>query len=149
VGAGANQPMYFDNLALIYDHYTVFKSRIRLQVIADVNFRASLYIDDDASAATSAQTAAEQPSAAMFRISPPTTFRPLMLTRSWDAKAYFGGDIFDNDNLQGTVSANPSEISVYTFQIAAADGTSTVAWTLAVEIEFDTVWDELKTQAAQ
>jgi len=141
--------MYFDNLAAVYDHYTCFASRIKIQVLGSAAFRAGLFVSDDTTVPSSVIVAAEQPSSAMFGLSPITSVKPFERSLSWDAKQYFGGDIFDNDNLQGTASANPTEQSYYIFNIAAADGTSTVNWTLAVEIEYDAVWDELKQQAIQ
>lgn len=141
-----HQPMYFDTCTGIYDHYTVFKSRLTIQIVADKAFRASLYVDDDTSTPAGAIQAAEQPSSAMFRVSPATSVRPLVMSRTWDAKQYFGGDIFDNDALQGTSAANPTEQSYYTALLAAADGTSTVVFSIGVELEYEAVWDELVTQ---
>jgi len=143
--SAGHQPSFFDTLTSIYDHFTVFRSRVHLQIIADGAFRAALYIDDDTTPTTSAAAAAEAPSAARFLISPATTFRPLVMNRSWDAKDYFGGDIFDNDNLTGDAGGNPVELSVFTLLVAAANGTSTVNFTISVEMEFEAVWDELKT----
>lgn len=147
ISGTGHQPLYFDQCVPIYDHYTVMRSRIRVQVLGSPNYLASLFINDDVGVPSGLILGGEFPSNAKPVLSPPNTVRPLTLTRSWDAKFYFGGDIFDNDNLQGTVAANPTEQSYYTFMCRAADGSSTLNITLQVDIEYDAVWDELKSLA--
>lgn len=141
-----SQPMYFDQLSAIYDHYTVFNSRLRLDISCPSSVRYAFYVDDDTSVATTVQQASQQVGAILgMHLS--TAVRPTSITRSWNAKDYFGGDVFDNDNLQGTASANPSEQSYYTIAIAALDIAATPTVDILVTLEFDAVWDELKTMA--
>jgi len=143
-----HQPIYFDNLCAIYDHYTVFRSRIRYQIVSQSHFRVATYIDDDTSIVTDPTSAAEQPSGARFGLSPYTTETAYRTQLSWAAKDVFGGDVWDNDALQGTASANPAEQSYFVIQMQEAAGTGTVSASVAVEIEYEAGWDELKTQAA-
>jgi hypothetical protein len=142
-----HQPMYFDNCAAIYDQYTVFASRIQYQILSDVPFLSAVYIDDDGTAAAGPQVGAEQADSRPLKLNPITTFRPVTYKKSWNAKDYFGGDIFDNDQLSGSIAGNPGEQSLYTLlvqPVTAVNGTFSVA----VDIWYDTVWDEIKTQAA-
>lgn len=141
---GGHQPSYFDNCAAIYDHYTVFRSRITIEVVSDLTSRVALYVDDDTSAATAMTQAMEQPSASSALV-PDTTAKPVRLTKSWSAKAYFGGDIFDNDNLQGTSAADPVEQSQFVILYQTADGSTTSTARINVVLEFEAIWDELKT----
>jgi len=141
-----HQPMYFDNLSAIYDHYTVLRSRIVVELLPDtIPYNVVLYVDDDTSIA-SFGGAAEQPSSTPIHAVLPQSAKPLRLTRSWDANAYFGGDILDNDNLQGTASANPTEQSYFTLVGLTTTGASG-SMSFSVRIEYEAVWDELKTQA--
>ena len=55
--------------------------------------------------------------------------------------------LFDNDNLQGTVSAGPSEGVYYGFMVQDLTGTSqSVA--CHVTMEFNVIWDELASVAS-
>jgi hypothetical protein len=149
-----SQPLYFDQLAAIYDHYTVFASRIIVEVL---NAGSGLgvgvvYVEDDTSIVTSFKQAAEQPSATLAKTIPSkdAQAKPVVFRKSWDAKSYFGGDIYDNDNLQGNASSNPSEQSYYTVVFSGlASGGSVDEMTAGayVTIEYDAVWDELRTMA--
>lgn len=142
-----HQPMYFDQLMAIYDHYTVFRSRIKVEFVASGNTAlVVLYIDDDTSIATSSEQAAEQVTA-QHKVSLTTAARPTVFTRTWDAKEFFGGDIFDNDNLQGTAAANPTEQSYFILLWSALDTGVSAGGYINVTIEYDAVFDELKTQS--
>jgi hypothetical protein len=140
-----HQPMYFDQLMAIYDHYTVFRSDIELRLVVTSNPSLSvLYIDDDTSTASLTEQAAEQPSAVKV-ITPVTMARPSVLRKRWDAKSYFGGDIYDNDALQGTASANPTEQSYFTFVHGALDTGVNSAVFVNFTITYQAVFDELRT----
>lgn len=142
-----HQPMYFDQFMAIYDHYTVFRSHIEMRLVVTSNSSLSvLYIDDDTSTVSLAEQAAEQPSASKV-ITPVTMSRPSILRKSWDAKSFFGGDIYDNDNLQGNASANPVEQSYFTFVHGALDTGVNSAVYVNFTIRYEAVFDELKTQS--
>lgn len=144
ITATGHQPSYFDTLTSIYDHYTVFRSSIRVQVLPSTNsLQVGLYIDDDTTTASFVQQAAEQGTGVLGVLTSQAA-RPLVLRRTWNAKEYFGGDIFDNDNLQGTSSANPTEQSYFVLSVNSFDGLA-FAYNVAYEIVYEAVWDELKT----
>jgi len=147
-GAG-HQPMYFDNLMAIYDHYTVIASRITVKFVLTTTSATSpsylaLHVDDDATGPSTFVACCEQ-STSVSKIIPQGSSDVHYLKSSWNARKYFGGDALSNDNLQGTASASPTEQSVYhvTFQTGAAGA---VTGSAIVEIEYLVVYDELKTQ---
>jgi hypothetical protein len=131
----------------IYDHYTVLRSRIVHQCLVTANAVVSLYVDDDTSVAADPGVASEQTTGTSSIISAlavtPTTFK-----REWDAKAYFGGDIFDNDALQGDASNNPVEQSYFVLSVTALSGAVPTTLNFQTVIEYDVVFDELKTIAS-
>lgn len=142
-----HQPLYFDQLAAIYNHYTVFASRIRITITnPTLASYVSLSVDDDTSVPTTIVDQIEQ-STGTGRLAIPTPAPPTVLTQSWRAKDFFGGDIFDNDNLQGTVAANPTEQSYYSFQAVETNFITNVTYSLLIEVTYHAVWDELKTVA--
>lgn len=149
ITGGGHQPMYFDNLMAIYDHYTVVKSKITVKLVLTTTTATSpsyvcLHTDDDSSGPSTFLACCEQ-SSAISKVIPQNCTDPIYLTATWDARKYFGGDPLSNDNLQGSASASPTEQSVYhiTFQTGAA---GTVTASALVEIEYTAVYDELKTQ---
>lgn len=143
-----HQPMYFDQLAAIYNHYTVLKSKITVYMIntASTNAFGGLYIEDDTTITpTRSDSMCEQNSSAFRMISSVgQATNPVVFTKSWDAVQAFGPNPLANDNLQGSSAANPTEqqyYTVFTGDIAASAVTSV---NLLVVIEYETVWDELK-----
>jgi len=140
-----HQPLYFDQLTAIYDHYTVLRSRIKAYFLCpstiSTGIVVSIYVDDDASVKGDALTAAEMPGAKSYGYVPAAGPCPL-LTHSWDAKKTFGGNPQSQAELQGTASANPTEISIYSIQAYDYSAAISGAVYCYVDIEYDVVWDE-------
>lgn len=141
-----HQPMYFDQAAALWDHYTCIGSKIKFVVSQAANTNASatacLWLNDDTSVTPTLYGLAEQTSASR-RILPAYNVDPYTLTKKWSPKKIFGGSILANDNLQGTASANPTEQTYYCLSIFP-QGASTQTYNVQVYIEYITVWDELK-----
>jgi len=145
-----HQPLYYDQLMAVYDHYTVLKSRIRVLVHPNSTntspWQAIIYLDDDASTYTDPVIAAEATQSCKLQqwVPAATACPPLYL--SFNAAKQFGPNPQAQDSLQGDASSNPSEISTYVVLVKdSALATSTI--TIVVSIEFDVVWDEFKTIA--
>jgi len=146
---GGGQPLYFDQLAGIYNHYTVMKSRIKITIIPNrvEPFTAGIAIDDDGSASGLVlENWTQQPSAVYL-----TSHRDaqvVTLYKSWDCKSVFGPNPMDNDALRGNVGANPTEIQAFMLFARPVDQTAaSTVFDYFCTIEYDTVWNELKQQA--
>lgn len=146
-----HQPMYFDNLMAIYRHYTVIGSKITVRMIPVTSTQgpagAAVFINDDTSLAVNSLLAASEQSSGtktvLFAVGQSS---PQVLTKTWSAKQTFGGSVLGNDQLQGTVSANPPEQSYY--DIVYQDfGAATSKVHVIVELEYTAVFDELQDQA--
>lgn len=151
VSLGGHQPLYFDQMSALYDHYVVVGSKITVTFPppADSNMNVGIYIDDDANNTfTSSDTVAEQTQATRKLLSPNATY-PIRLTKKWSAKKYFGGSILANTELQGTSTTNPTEQSYY-FIYCQSQTSPTAAYTynLIVSIEYIAIWKELKEVAS-
>ena len=88
---GGNQPLYFDQMTNIYNHYTVVKSRIKVTLIPNtVNpFVGGILTDDDGVPAyTSLHEMCEQPSSVY--VTSQRDAQVVTLYKSWDCKAVFG-----------------------------------------------------------
>lgn len=147
MGIGGLQPLYFDQLAAIYNHYTVMKARFKMTVIPNTvePFVAGIYIDDDATpAVTSLDVVCEQPSA-VYLVSQRDA-QVVTVYKNWDCKSVFGPNPMDNDKLQGDVATNPAETQVFIPFVRPVNAgiAATTYFDAFISVEFDTVWNELK-----
>lgn len=144
-----HQTLYFDQMAAVYNHYTVIGSKI---TITPVPFTAtseswimSLCQNDDAAVTTATPTGQAEIAGSKYMIVPANfSGVPLSLSDNWSAKKTFGGSVLGNDNLQGTSGANPTEVTNWLISIRATDSVSTVSCYVKVEIEYIAIWEELK-----
>jgi len=146
-----HQPLYFDQMALIYNHYHVIGAKIKIQVQTTEEVLGPcigcLWIDDNSTtSASTIDAVAEQDRWTLRNFSgtnhdPGTTWRA-----KWSAKKSFGKGIMANNELKGTGSANPSEQSYFKFSYNTVDTTSATIY-LTVEIEYIAIWNEKKEVA--
>lgn len=148
LGVGGLQPLYFDQLSAIYNHYTVMKSRFRMTVVPSTvdPFVAGVYIDDDAApAVTALDVVCEQPSAVY--LTSQRDAQVVTVYKSWDCKSVFGPNPMDNDRLQGDSASNPSEIQAFIPFVRVVNpgaSSSPVYFDAYMTVEYDTVWNELR-----
>lgn len=143
-----HQPMYFDELAAIYNHYTVVSSFIKLTVTTgSSNNNAAqvvLALDDDSTATGNINYAAESNRSVVKTLATAQN-TALVLTSRFDSRV-FGPNPLDNDQLQGSSAANPTEAMHWIVSINSLNG-GTTACNIGCEIWYNAVWDELKTNA--
>lgn len=145
---GGHQPLFFDQMTPLYNHYTVIGSRMKIRVTPKATNEEAFYIgtwlDDDTvtSNITTFQDIAERSSGKVVLV-PANSNNVYRFGNSWSAKKTFGGSILGNDNLQGSISANPAESTYFGLGIQTAS-TATVDAEVLVEITYIAVWDELK-----
>lgn len=143
-----HQPMYFDVCATVYNHFTVIKSYAKFSFVplsaTTVPTAISSCLDDDTSSPATTAAMGES-SKGTIKVATPAPTDPIITYCNFSAREAFGGDPLSNDNLQGTVSADPTEQMVF---IAAVEGLnlSTQSWNIQAEITYYAVWDELRTQ---
>lgn len=144
-----HQPLYFDQLSAVYDHFTVLKSYLKLTVSTTSTTPqiVTCFINDDTTVTPSGiEARMEQSSAKSVQIT--AGEGPKTMYISWDAYKTFGGSILGNDNLQGSAAADPTEQSLFTIsaQCASFDTATTVIGT--AEIVYVAVWDEIRDIAS-
>lgn len=140
------QPMYFDELGALYDHYTVIKSYAKFTFVTQSTLNncavVAVSIDDDATPPTSIAAGMQQGTATVKNYATSQT-EPLVITKSWSS-GLFGPDPLDNDKMSGTTAANPQEESLYCIQMQSIGAGNTTMF-LTTEIWYYAIWDELKT----
>lgn len=146
-----HQPMYFDQMAQIYDHYTVIGSRIIVKIAPETAgqpaYQVAMFINDDTTYnPTDPDYAAEQSTTSRFVLVPPSSTDAFTMSKKWSAKKYFGSAVLANNSLQGTSSANPTEQSYFEIYLRSV-GSSTSSVIFQVEIQYIAVWAEIKDLA--
>lgn len=145
ISGTGHQPMYFDQLMTIYNHYTVTASKIKATPLASGTYSSiwTLLKDDDTGInPTGYYTVIERPDSVTTTevlVSQPA--KPLW--QSFDARATFGGDPLAQDSLQGTVAANPTEQTYYVVYCNGGTVGALQGVDVLVEIWYDVVFDEL------
>lgn len=138
-----HQPYYFDQLMALYNHYTVLKSRIKVEFFSiDTTFKTyTVFLNDDASPNIgSGSTPGERP-AAVSIIGNPSVAPVPPIYMSYDAVKTFGPNPLANDNLQGTSGANPTESQTYVLYVYDSYLSSSNVRAY-VTINYECVWDE-------
>jgi len=146
-----HQPMYFDQLSALYNHYTVTSSRIRVEFTLETATVQSanifgVYIDDDATITPAVvQDFAEQSTAVCQTRSATVNVPYPVIKNSWNAKKAFGGDPLSDPNLQGTSGTDPTEQQYYAIFSCDVNTAvlNTAVW-YTVFIEYTATWQELK-----
>jgi len=143
-----HQPMYFDQMSTLYDHYTVIGSKITIKVIkADtitIPTTIGIFVNDDATVTPTTNGLLENSLATHKVLVGQNSGGACFLTRKWSAKKYFGGSVLANVNLSGTPSNDPAEQSIFTVFIDSTPVATASSVLLDVTIEYIAVWTELK-----
>jgi len=139
-----HQPLYFDQLGAIYDHYTVINSTAKFTICdgSATAWTVSLFIDDDTTTgtATGGNLPLERPGSVSI-ISTPLQ-QAKSISKRWSSTATFGSNPLDDTTMQGSPTQNPSEQSYFVahfFDPLLANHTLLVR----VDMTFDVIWDEL------
>jgi len=144
-GSGA-QPMFFDQLTPIYNHYRVLGSRIRWQIVNLINnnmaTRIGVYLNDDTSAVPSGQAAIEHRTG-QHQILPCGNDSKVVFEQKWSINEYFPRQKFD-DELKGTPAANPNEQMYFLLHARPMDNTTAVSIQFTAVIDYITEWSEIK-----
>jgi len=145
-GSG-HQPLFFDEMASIYDHYTVIGSKIKVTFAPSTATTqpcmVGIYTDDDVATLTNVSNIIEQGTTKYLCTGFDQT--PKTLTCGWSAKKVFGGSVMADSELQGTATTDPGEAQLFRLFVRSMDGISTAGIWANVTIEYIAVWNELKT----
>lgn len=146
-----HQPLYFDQMSVIYDHYCVIGARIKISAINRSNtgnFRIAVYINDDSTVVPAdMNTVCEQSNVKWRTIAGTYTSgsqNKAFLTMKWSARKIFGRGVLANDELQGTGGASPVEESFFTIVADQFANITPELIDLMAEIDYIAVWKELK-----
>lgn len=145
--SATHQPMYYDQISPLYNHYTVIGSKIRVTFFPKVASNgpggAGLIIDDDANSTYTSVSELGEESKGKTAVIVGGAVLPTVLTHKWSAKRAFGGSVMSNNNLAGAPGSNPAELQYFVAAYQAfASATNTC--TVRVQVEYIAMWTELK-----
>lgn len=150
VTGGTIQPLYFDQLMAIYNYYTVSASTLTLTVSPNVNCQKTTVVivqDDDSTGDTAVTYAIQRPGAVYSQGNFHGGLYPHSLRSTWSAKKNFSGNPASRDELSGTSTANPTQLSYYIISAQDNSPLGDVYLTLTARIEFTATFYDLKTIA--
>lgn len=145
------QPMGFDTMMLIYDHYTVVRARC---TIVARNF-SSIYptqiaisVNSDSTAITSYERLVENGLLTSCSLAPKfSTGYQNQLTIPIDLTSFSGSnDLMDEHDYRGTVAANPVEQTYFHVSCWNPDDTTVVSANFQVLLQYDVIFSEPRTQ---
>lgn len=144
---GGHKPMNWTQMTQIYNTYTVMASKFSVSIVpapSNVPVVTGIYIEDDLTITpTSVSAMCEQPGAVFTMMNGYGGTR--ILSRRWNAKQAFGGDVRDDPNLSGSLTASPVTQQYYTLFVAGTSNSATIE-SYQVIIEYDVIWDNLIQQ---
>lgn len=143
-----HQPYYFDQMAAIYDQYTVIMSRCKISFWANETNASGigvcLSLNDDTTVTNTAVVTLQEQTGSKMKIAGNVSDSIRSLVKYWGARKSFGSGIMANNDLQGTAAANPTEQMYYVVSCQSLDGISTQDIWVTVEITYTAVWTEKK-----
>lgn len=149
---GGHQPLGFDQMIPIYDHYNVLGARITVTGVCTGTIGDSVilgvFINDDTGAVTTTDTIQEQGKGKSVVLSA-VSGQTKKMYHNFSTKKFFGVvDVMDNDRLRGTSIANPADGAYFTVYAQALNpGSNPVATNVNIQIDYIVKWSERRSLA--
>jgi len=153
---GGHQPLYFDQMSALYDHYTVIGSKIKWTITrcgptdASILYAVAWLNDDTNVAPTNVFGLNEQFKAKIRTIGIDGNLgnrATYSFTQKFSAKKQYGKGSLNNALLQGTPTTLPVEESFFYLSMNASEAASNIKVRVLAEVEYIAVWTEMKDVA--
>jgi len=142
---GGHQPMYFDQVSALYNHYVVVgtKATVRISPYVANNVPALIgcFVNDNTT--NNGISSITEQNTVKYVQTPFNDNLTHTFVLKWSAKKYFGRNVIDDPELQGTPSSDPTEISYITVFSDSSQSAATSQWQVGITIEFIVIWKEL------
>lgn len=146
--SSSHQPMYFDQIMSLYNHWVVVGAKIKVMCSLDNNASTNgglftLYLNDDKTVVpTTIEGAAEQSSAKGSQIAAVSNQGVVTLYGTYSAYKVFGNNPTARSELQGDSVSNCGETTAWTMNWQSYSGNA--ALNVTYEIEYSVDFFELK-----
>lgn len=145
VGVGDHQPLYFDQLMAVYNHYVVLAAKVTFEVFPYdgnlVPLTCVAFLNDDATVTPSFESTGEQSGAQIGTVDHSS---PKKFTLYYSASRVFGPNPVANSNLRGSSTADPSEAYNAYICTEAADTVTAYNTAITTVIEYTVCYFELR-----
>lgn len=139
-----HQPMFFDQMMAIYNHFEVLGSRITATFIQASNVYVGIYTDDDTTFPTTSMAMLEQ-KGVKYRLMTNAQTNATTIRSNWSQKRTFPKSQGDTA-LKGNIGADPAEQSYFHVFAGAFNGNDPPVVNVVVKIEYFARFTEIKTQ---
>lgn len=144
-----HQPMFFDQMTALYDHFVVIASKIQVNFVLNEctsGVICTLTLDDDTSTYTSNKPEAMvEGGRTAWGIGTPDDRNQIILSRSFSPKRFLGrSKPLSDPELKGSSSGDPTEQAYYVVGVESTDGATPGNIRCWVEIDYVAVWIEPK-----
>lgn len=143
-----HQPMYFDQLAALYNHYIVIGSKIRYKIVQTTSSQVpgviTTFLSDDTNNTETSPFINAEYSKAKTTILPPASRSVTYLTSKFSARKVFGKGVMANNDLAALTAADPAEEQYFVLNYRSIDGTSTSSIYVEAVIDYIAIWFEQK-----
>jgi len=144
-----HQPMYYDQLTALYDHYTVIGCKITVKVMGDSvsqgNSILAVFVNDDTTTSgTLIGDSIQENTTCKYRLlNAGNNSAVQTIKMNWSAKKYFGKSILGNPQFQGSSGSNPPEMSYFTIAYSGLNGATAIGL-VDIMVEQIAIWTEMK-----
>jgi len=145
ITGGSLIPAGFNNLMLIYEHYTVYQSKIVVTFTnnnANVNM-VGIHLEPDTTASTDASNMLELPYSQVVQLEPAGVYgSSKTLSMTCNLSKYFGENVLKTTSMyRGDVLSNPTEQAYYHLKCFGLKGTAADVY-ITVKIEYSAMFTE-------
>jgi len=144
-----HQPLYHDILELMYNHYTVVKSRIRVRFINEDttnHLYAGIYLNDDTVSPSNATEYMEQQNNKYIIVQPQGAGSVKTVKHAYSAWQTYRMSP-QSSQLKAVIGSTPSEQTYYELWTRSVNSNDPTPLVCNVMIEYMVLWSELRTQA--
>lgn len=146
-----HQPIAFDQMMLLYNHYYVIGSRARVTATAWDTVQSTdliLHVKDQAATSSDIEQIIENGQCRWGRLGRSGSGQESKtLTLNFSPKTYFGRKIFGETAFRGDSGSNPSESAYLHITCMGTGGTDTNVIRCTVQLEFLVIYTEPKELA--
>lgn len=143
-----HQPMYYDQMAAIYNHWVVLGSKITYKVVQTTSSNVAgvitTFVDDDTNLTSTNPYLNAEYEQTRTTIVAPGSDKTIVLQNRFSAKKWYGKNILANEALKGSASSDPSEQCLYVFNYRSIDGSSSSTMYVEAIVEYIAIWFEPK-----
>lgn len=151
ITAAGAQPIFFDAMMTLYNHYTVRRSRIKctIQNTTTVPTHVAVNVVGDTTITTDSSKLIANGNIIYAVIEPKDTAESVAVLRHACDSARFQGidDVLDDPNMRGDAASNPTEQAYFHVSCWIPQNASVPAISMEVEVDYDVVFHEPRKSA--